>query len=66
MRNFLMGCYHSGRTGQSCPVAEGMGATGVELAIGGGIVAVAGTACYFIGAWRGRKAGPADETKKAE
>jgi len=67
MKNFMRNCFNAGKSGQSCPATEGLGATGVELAIGGGIVAVAGVGCWILGSWvRGRHdAAPADGTKKA-
>lgn len=65
MKNFLMGCFHSGRSGEACPVSEGLGATGVELAIGGGVLAIGGTVCYFVGRHFGKKAEPAKDTPKA-
>jgi len=55
MRNFLKNCFHSGRSGQSCPATEGMGMTGTEFAIGGGVIALAGVSCWILGSWvRGR------------
>ena len=55
MKNFLKNCFHSGRSGQACPMSEGLGVTGGEMALGGTIVAVAGVSCWILGSWvRGR------------